>query len=64
VTLNYNVKGDFLKRAGMSSMDIQFVGNNLYIWDKVKDWDPEQGFRNGRAYPIPSRYTLQLYLNF
>lgn len=64
VTLNYNLKANFLKRFGLSSADIQLVGNNLYVWDKVKDWDPEQGWRNGRAYPIPSRYTLQLYLNF
>ena len=64
VTLNYNLKREFLNRIGISSADIQFVGSNLYIWDKVKDWDPEQGYRNGRAYPIPSRYTLQFYLNF
>jgi hypothetical protein len=64
VTLNYNLRAGFLKRFGLSSADIQLVGNNLYVWDKVKSWDPEQGFRNGRAYPIPSRYTLQLYLNF
>jgi len=64
VTLNYNLKRNFLKRFGLSSIDFQLVGNNLLVWDKVKDWDPEQGYRNGRAYPIPARYTLQLYLNF
>lgn len=64
VTLNYNLKRNFLKRFGLSSIDIQLVGNNLLVWDKVKNWDPEQGYRNGRAYPIPARYTLQLYLNF
>jgi len=64
VTLNYHLRQDFLNRVGISSADIQFVGSNLYIWDKVGLWDPEQAFRNGRAYPIPSRYTLQLYLNF
>ncbi|MDR1171714.1 MAG: TonB-dependent receptor [Bacteroidales bacterium] len=64
VTLNYNLRGDFVKRIGLSSADIQFVGSNLYVWDRIKDWDPEQGYRNGRAYPIPSRYALQIYLNF
>lgn len=64
VTLNYNLRGDFIKRIGLSSADIQFVGSNLHVWDKIKDWDPEQGYRNGRAYPIPARYALQLYLNF
>lgn len=64
VTVNYNLKADFLRMFGLTSVDIQLVGNNLYVWDKVKKWDPEQAYRNGRAYPIPSRYTLQLYLNF
>jgi hypothetical protein len=64
VTLNYHLKQDFLRKVGISSADIQFVGSNLYIWDKVGLWDPEQAYRNGRAYPIPSRYSLQLYLHF
>ena len=64
VTISYNLRNDNLRRAGISSMDIQLVGNNLYVWDNIKDWDPEQGFRNGRAYPIPSRYALQFFLHF
>ena len=64
VTLNYHLKQDFLRKAGLSSADIQLVGSNLIVWDKVDLWDPEQAFRNGRAYPIPSRYTLQIYFNF
>ena len=64
ITLNYNLRTNFLKTFGLSSMDIQFVGSNLYVWSKIKDWDPEQGYRNGNAYPIPARYTLQFYLNF
>ncbi len=64
ITLNYNLRNEFIKRFGLSSADIQFVGSNLYVWDKIKDWDPEQGFRNGRAYPIPTRYSLQVFLNF
>lgn len=64
ITLNYNVNPNFMKRIGVSSMDIQFVGNNLYVWDKVKIFDPEQAAWNGRKYPIPSTYSVQLYLNF
>jgi TonB-linked SusC/RagA family outer membrane protein len=64
VTLNYHLSQDFLRKVGVSSADVQFVGSNLYVWDKVGMWDPEQAFRNGRAYPIPARYTLQLYLYF
>ena len=64
VTLSYHLTRNFLHRAGISSADIQLVGANLYVWDKVGPWDPEQAWRNGRAYPIPARYTLQVYLNF
>jgi TonB-linked SusC/RagA family outer membrane protein len=64
ITLNYHFKKLFLERLGISSLDIQFVGSNLYVWDEVKLWDPEQANKNGQVYPIPSRYTLQLYINF
>jgi hypothetical protein len=63
ITLNYNLKKDFLRRVGVTSIDIQLVGNNLYTWDKVKLFDPEQARSNGRAYPIPAVYTLQFYIN-
>jgi TonB-linked SusC/RagA family outer membrane protein len=64
ITLNYHIQQDFLNRVGISSADLQFVGSNLYVWDRVKLWDPEQANLNGRAYPIPARYTIQLSINF
>lgn len=64
LTVNYNINPTFLKRIGITSMDLQFVGNNLYIWDKVKIYDPEQAAWNGRKYPIPSTYSFQVYVNF
>lgn len=64
VTVNYSFRHKALSKIGLSSLDLQFVGNNLYIWDKIKLFDPEQAFYNGQAYPIPTTYTLQLYLNF
>ncbi|HWK59537.1 MAG TPA: TonB-dependent receptor [Parapedobacter sp.] len=63
VTLNYHVNPRFLQSIGISSMDLQFVGTNLYIWDQVKIFDPEQAADNGREYPIPSTYSVQVYLN-
>ncbi|MDR2039784.1 MAG: TonB-dependent receptor [Bacteroidales bacterium] len=63
VTINYNLRNDFLRKIGITSVDIQLVGNNLYVWSKVKDFDPEQAHFNGRVYPIPAVYTLQLYIN-
>ncbi|MDR0543044.1 MAG: TonB-dependent receptor [Dysgonamonadaceae bacterium] len=64
VTLNYNLKKDFLKKVGLNSIDIQLVGSNLFVWDKVGLFDPEQAWKNGQVYPIPARYTLQFYFNF
>lgn len=63
VTLNYHLNPEFLRRIGIASMDLQFVGTNLHVWDKVKIFDPEQAAWNGRKYPIPSTYSLQVYLN-
>lgn len=64
VTLNYNLKKQFLANVGINSIDIQLVGSNLVLWDKVKLFDPEQAQSNGRVYPIPTTYTLQLYVHF
>lgn len=63
VTINYNMKNDFLKKIKILSIDFQIVGNNLLLWDKVKLFDPEQAHKNGEVYPIPSTYALQLYIN-
>ncbi|MEN6324387.1 MAG: TonB-dependent receptor [Proteiniphilum sp.] len=63
VTINYNMKNEFLKKMGFDSIDLQLVGNNLYIWDKVKVFDPEQANRVGNVYPIPTTYSFQLYIN-
>jgi TonB-linked SusC/RagA family outer membrane protein len=62
ITVNYNIRNNFLKRIGISSVDVQFVGNNLYVWDKVKVFDPEQANMRGEVYPIPSIYSLQLFI--
>lgn len=70
VSLNYNLKERFLKKVGVSSIDIQLLASDLYVWDKIKHWDPElatyngEGNSNGISYPIPTRFTLQLYINF
>ncbi len=63
VTINYNLKSPFLQKLKVQSIDFQLVGNNLLLWDKVKLFDPEQAHRNGEVYPIPTTYTLQMYIN-
>lgn len=63
ITINYNLRHDLLRAIKVSSIDIQLVGTNLYLWDKVKLFDPEQAHRNGSVYPLPTTYALQLYIN-
>mgnify|MGYP006988364156 CR=1 FL=1 len=65
INLNYHVTpGKVLKTIGVKSMDLQFVINNLHVWSPMKLWDPEQANRNGAAYPIPTTYAVQMYVNF
>ena len=65
INLNYHVDaGKFFKNLGVKSMDAQFVISNLAVWSPMKLWDPEQAEYNGGAYPIPTSYALQLYVNF
>ena len=64
ITLNYNFRAKALQKVGIKSVDLQFVGNNLAVWDKVKIFDPEQASSNGRVYPLPATFTLQMYLHF
>ena len=63
VTINYNMKNDFLRKIKISSIDLQLVGNNLFLWDKLKLFDPEQAQFNGERYPIPTTYAFQMYIN-
>jgi TonB-linked SusC/RagA family outer membrane protein len=63
ITLNYALKRPFLQRAGISSVALQLVANNIYVWDSVKIFDPEQAHLNGRAYPIPAIYSFQIFIN-
>lgn len=63
ITVNYNLKTDGMRKLGIASVDIQLIGTNLHVWSKEKIFDPEQARYNGRVYPIPSVYSLQLYIN-
>ena len=63
ITVNYNFKQPVLQRVGISSIDFQLVGANLYVWSKEKIFDPEQAKFNGTRYPIPTTITLQVYIN-
>ena len=54
----------WLRAAGVSSLECDFVINNLFTIDSAKYFDPEQAWYNGAAYPIPTTYSLQMYFRF
>lgn len=54
----------WLRAAGVSSLECDFVINNLFTIDSAKYFDPEQAWFNGAAYPIPTTYSLQMYFRF
>ena len=54
----------WLRTAGLSSLECDFVINNLFTIDSAKYFDPEQAWYNGAAYPIPTTYSLQMYFRF
>lgn len=65
LSINYRLKSAWLmKTLAIQSVDIQLMGENLHVWDSVKIFDPEQATSCGQAYPIPGRYSLQLYFTF
>ena len=65
LSLNYNLHTPGLRKAlGLQSIDFQIMCENLAVWDGVEIFDPEQALQTGHAYPIPRRFSLQIYLNF
>ena len=63
VTINYKLNTPVIRKLGITSIDFQLIGTNLYVWSKEDVFDPEQARYNGRVYPIPSVYSMQLYIN-
>jgi hypothetical protein len=64
VELAYRLKSSFIRSLALESIDMSIIGENLWVWDSVKLWDPEQAASNGRSYPIQRRYTLNFIMNF
>lgn len=64
VQLSYAARGPILEKLGISSATFSLIGDNLYVWDKVKIFDPAQASENGAVYPLQRVYTLQMNLKF
>lgn len=65
IEIGYNFDKKMLKKLGLNSLRIYFLGNNLCVWDKIKMWDPELGNGNGGFnYPLNRTFTLGIDFSF
>ncbi|WP_423127507.1 SusC/RagA family TonB-linked outer membrane protein [Gaoshiqia sp. Z1-71] len=66
VQLSYQTKAAFMKKIGVDNATFSLIGENLHVWDKLKEKivDPAQAKENGAKYPLQRVYTLQMNLKF
>ncbi|HWK57485.1 MAG TPA: TonB-dependent receptor [Parapedobacter sp.] len=62
--IGYSFPRAWVERIAASSFRISAIGDNLYLWDKVKYSDPEQASSNGAVYPLTRSWSLVLQLSF
>jgi len=64
VELGYNLPKTWLNKAKVSNAKLYVQGYNLFTWDSLKYWDPEQGNLNaGVTYPQSRSFTFGLELS-
>lgn len=64
VEIGYTLPAKWSGKIYMSNLRVSIIGDNLYVWDKVKLWDPEQASSNGAVYPLTRSYSLVLQFSF
>ncbi len=63
--LSYDfARSKWLKRAGMSNLNIYFIGYNLWTMSGFKLWDVELGDGKGAQYPLTKTYNLGIKCSF
>ena len=65
IEFGYSFEKRTLKKLKLEALRFYIQGSNLYVWDSIKMWDPEQGNKNGGfAYPLNRTFTLGLDFTF
>jgi len=64
VQLSYQMNQSILQKIGIKSSTLSLIGDNLYVWSKVKLFDPTQASSNGAQYPLQRVVTVQLNMQF
>jgi TonB-linked SusC/RagA family outer membrane protein len=63
--LSYDfAKAKWLKKSGMSNLNIYFIGYNLWTLSDFKLWDVELGDGKGANYPLLKTYNLGIKATF
>lgn len=60
----YSLPRNLRNRLRLGEVRFFFIGNNLFVWDKLKLWDPEMDSNNGQGYPLSRTFTLGATFNF
>lgn len=62
--IGYTIPKRMASSLKIDGARVYMLGNNLFIWDSLKIWDPELGNRNkGMSYPMSRTFSLGLELN-
>ena len=69
LTLGYNLPEKWAKKIYFSGIRLFITGENIWTWSNYSGTDPEvvdmdSGLDNGKAYPLPEKWTFGLTLNF
>jgi TonB-linked SusC/RagA family outer membrane protein len=62
--IGYTLPKTWSEKLAMTNFRVSIIGDNLYVWDNVKLFDPEQASDNGAVYPLTRSYTLVLKMSF
>ena len=62
--IGYTLPKPWSQKLAMNTLRLSLIGDNLYLWDKEKLYDPEQANSNGSVYPLTRSVTFVLQLSF
>lgn len=69
ITLGYTLPEKYAKKIRFGGIRVFVTGENIWNWNNYSGVDPEvvsldYGIDNGKAYPLPEKWTIGLTLNF
>lgn len=62
--IGYTLPKAWTNKVRMGDVRFYFLGNNLFVWDSLKLWDPELAIGDGMKYPPSKSFTLGVTFGF